>query len=114
MTWSPRTTDESAAPPAPAPAHAPPPRLAGAPLMSRLPLRTLGQRLADTAIVRPAAYLVRKLGFRQDVITRVNFLAAEDSAKYVLDKMMPCGVYDDRYPLFDLALRRAPAEGLVL
>jgi len=82
--------------------------------MSRLPLRTLGQRLADTAIVRPAAYLVRKLGFRQDVITRVNFLAAEDSAKYVLDKMMPCGVYDDRYPLFDLALRRAPAEGLVL
>lgn len=75
--------------------------------------RTL-QTLADATIVRPAAYLVKRLGFRQDVITRVKFLAAEDSARYVLDTMMPCAIYDDRYPLFDLSLRQAPVDGLML
>lgn len=82
--------------------------------MKRIELKALLQSLADNAVVRPAAYLVRRLGFRQDVITRVRFLAAEDSARYVLDKMMPCAIYDDRYPLFDLSLRQAPANGLVL
>ncbi|MCE9577111.1 MAG: class I SAM-dependent methyltransferase [Deltaproteobacteria bacterium] len=82
--------------------------------MSRFQVRTVAQRVADLAIVRPAAYLVRRLGFRQDVITRVNALAAEDSARYVLEKMMPCGVYDDRYPLFDLGTSRIAQEGLLL
>jgi len=72
------------------------------------------RKLTDLALVRPAAYMVRRLGFRQDVITRVKFLAAEDSAHYVLDKMMPCAIFDNRYALFDLAIRNAPAQGLLL
>lgn len=76
--------------------------------------RALLQSIADYAIVRPAAYLVRRLGFRQDVYTRVQFLAAEDSARYVLDSMMPCAIVDNRWPIFDLALRQAPATGLML
>lgn len=82
--------------------------------MSRFQLRSIAQRVTDLAVVRPAAYLVRRLGFRQDVITRVNTLAAEDSARYVLEKMMPCGVYDDRYPLFDLGMGRITKDGLLL
>jgi len=78
----------------------------------KLDLRSTLQKLSETALVRPAAYMVKRLGFRQDVITRVKFLAAEDSARYVLDTMMPCAIYDDRYPLFDLAIRQAPPEGL--
>src|SRR3954463_11696998 len=66
------------------------------------------RKLTDLALARPAAYMVRRLGFRQDVITRVKFLAAEDSAHYVLDKMMPCAIFDNRYALFDLAIRNAP------
>lgn len=88
-------------------------RTAG-PRSSRRQLRTVLETLADTGVVRPAAYLVRRLGFRQDVITRVKFLAAEDSARYVLDTMMPCALFDDRYPLLELALRQAPHDGLVL
>jgi Macrocin-O-methyltransferase (TylF) len=72
------------------------------------------RKVTDLALVRPAAYLVRRLGFRQDVITRVRFLAAEDSARYVLDKMMPCAIFDNRYELFDLAIRNAPPQGLLL
>jgi hypothetical protein len=82
--------------------------------MSRFELRPLLQTVADTVLVRPAAYMVRRLGFRQDVITRVKFLAAEDSARYVLDTMMPCALFDNRYPLLDLAIRQAPAHGLML
>lgn len=82
--------------------------------MSRLELRPLLQTVADTLLVRPTAYMVRRLGFRQDVITRVKFLAAEDSARYVLDTMMPCALFDHRYPLLDLAIRQAPADGLML
>jgi hypothetical protein len=80
----------------------------------KLDVRRTLQTLAESAVVRPAAYLVKRLGFRQDVITRVKFLAAEDSARYVLDTMMPCAIYDDRYPLFDLSLRQAPPEGLLV
>ena len=76
--------------------------------------RDLLRNAADSAVVRPAAYLVRKLGFRQDVITRVNMLAADDSAHYVLEHMMPCAIYDNRWPIFDLVLRKLPATGLVL
>lgn len=83
----------------------------GAPQMTSN-LRSALKSVADLALVRPAAYLVKRLGFRQDVITRVKFLAAEDSARYVLDTMMPCAIYEDRYPLFDLAMRQAPADGL--
>jgi hypothetical protein len=79
----------------------------------RGPKATL-QKLADYAVVRPAAYLVRRLGFRNDVITRVKALAAEDSARYVLDAMMPCAVFDTRYELFDLSMRQAPSTGLLL
>ena len=68
--------------------------------------RTL-QMLANKALVQPAAYLVRRLGFRQDVITRVRWLAADDAARYVLDHMMPCAIFDDRYGLLNLSIRQA-------
>lgn len=80
----------------------------------KLDLRSSLRKLADATVVRPAGYVVRRLGFRQDVISRVKFLAAEDSAHYVLGTMMPCALYEDRYPLFDLALRQAAADGLFL
>jgi len=72
------------------------------------------QKLADNAVVRPIGYVRRRLGLRDDVITRVKSLAAEDSARYVLDSMMPCAVFDTRYQLFDLSLRQVPATGLLL
>jgi hypothetical protein len=73
-------------------------------------LRSLFKTVADTAVVRPAAYLVRRLGFRQDVITRVQLMAADDSARYVMDTMMPCAIFNDRWPLLDLSLRQAAAQ----
>jgi hypothetical protein len=83
-------------------------------LMRRFQVRSLAKQVADMAVVRPVGYVVRRLGFRQDVITRVKLLAADDSARYVLDTMMPCGIYDARYPLFDLTLSKIPATGLLL
>ena len=82
--------------------------------LNRHQLRSAFQRLTDLALVRPAAYMVKRLGFRQDVITRVKFLAADESARYVLDKMMPCAIFDNRYALLDLAIRHVSGSGLLL
>lgn len=87
---------------------------AGVGKMNRQDLRATLQKVADLAVVRPAQYLVKRLGFRPDVITAVKRLAAEESAHYILDKMMPCAVFDSRYGLLDLAISHAPAQGLWL
>lgn len=83
-------------------------------MRERTGLRPVVERAAEGALVRPGRYLVKRLGFRPDVVTRVRLKAADDAADYVLGEMMPCAVFDDRYPLLDLALRTAPSEGLLL
>jgi hypothetical protein len=72
------------------------------------------KKAADIAAIRPLGYVVRRLGFRPDVINRVRLMAAEDSAQYITEKMMPCAVFDDRYSVFDLAIRQMPKQGLVV
>lgn len=87
-------------------------------LRTRVPtkgdVRAVLDKAANTAVVRPVRYILRRLGYRDDAVTRVRRMAIEESAKYIDEKMMPCAIFDDRYGLFDMAVRSAPAEGLFL
>lgn len=87
-------------------------------LRTRVPtkgnVRAVLDKAAGTAVVRPVRYLLRRLGYRDDAVARVRQMAIEDSARYIDEHMMPCAIFDDRYGLFDIATKSAPAEGLFL
>ena len=72
------------------------------------------RRLADKLLVAPASYVIRSLGYRDEVRTRLNARAIEDSTDFYLERMPQALVFKDRYPLFDLSLRTASIDGLTL
>lgn len=72
------------------------------------------KRVVDALAVRPIGYVIRRLGQRPDVNTRLTEIAIEDSAQYYIENMGAAQRYRDRYPLFDHSMSQAVKGGLVL
>jgi hypothetical protein len=74
------------------------------------------RRLLDKSVVRGGAYLHRRIEDVAGYSTagQLRRMAVEESAVYVRDHMMPCGVFPGRYRLLDHALDQIPESGLVL
>ena len=72
------------------------------------------RRVADMFVVRPIAYILRQVGFRDDVMRRLDTWAIDDSARFYLENMPRALRFKTRYPLFDYALSQCGIDGLVL
>ncbi len=73
-------------------------------------------RLLDRSVVRASAFLYRRVesAAGSSTLSELKRMAAEESAIYVREHMMPCGLFEDRYRLMDSALSQIPPSGLVL